>query len=486
MKRLNLLLIVLLLLISCSASSESIVKTASGDFNLLMKKVDALVKDKAFAHAHWGVMIKSLDNDEVWYAHNEERMFMPASNNKIPSTASALRVLGKDFKFETHVLTKGQVKNGVLHGDLVVWSNGDPTLYERYQEGKTSVFEAWADTLKKQGIYRITGDIIGDDNAFDDTHIGEGWAWDYQSVWYAAQFGALQFNENYVDVKIVPPATLDGDVVLIPNIETSYFKVNEVDLVESLIQQNTKILYIETPTNPAVAVLDLEVLGALAKKHNLLFVVDNCFATPYIQQPIQFGADLVIHSATKLIDGQGRVLGGVTVGSSELIREIYLFARNTGPAMSPFNAWVLSKSLETLSVRVEKHCENALKVAEFLEQNLNVALVKYPFLTSHPQYEIAKKQMKLGGNIVAFEIKGGIDSGRKFLDNIKMCSLSANLGDTRTIVTHPASTTHGKLSEEDRLEVGITDGLVRVSVGLEYVEDIIADLEQALEVGKFK
>jgi len=265
------------------------------------------------------------------------------------------------------------------------------------------------------------------------------------------------------------------------NITTSYFKVDEVDLVEGLITKNTKILYIETPTNPAVDILDLEVLNSIAKKHNLIFIVDNCFATPYLQKPIDFGADLVIHSATKLIDGQGRVLGGITVGNKDLMREIYLFARNTGPAMSPFNAWVLSKSLETLSVRVEKHCENALKVAEFLEENTNVVTVKYPFLKSHPQYKIAKKQMKLGGNVVAFEIKNGVEAGRKFLDNIKMCSLSANLGDTRTIVTHPASTTHGRLSLEDRLEVGITDGLVRVSVGLEHVDDIIEDLKQALD-----
>ena len=264
------------------------------------------------------------------------------------------------------------------------------------------------------------------------------------------------------------------------NIETSYFKVNEVDLLESLIQPHTKILYIETPTNPAVDILDLELIGEIAKKHNLIYIVDNCFATPYVQKPIKFGADLVIHSATKLIDGQGRVLGGVTVGSKELMREIYLFARNTGPAMSPFNAWVLSKSLETLAIRVEKHAENALKVAEFLETQENVIMVKYPFLKSHPQYAIAKNQMKLGGNIVAFEIKGGIAAGRTFLNTIKMCSLSANLGDTRTIVTHPSSTTHGRLSEEDRLAVGITKGLVRVSVGLENVADIIEDLEQAL------
>ena len=265
------------------------------------------------------------------------------------------------------------------------------------------------------------------------------------------------------------------------NISTSYFKIDEVAKIESLIQPNTKILYAESPTNPAVDILDLDVLGRIAKKHKLILIIDNCFATPYLQQPISFGADLVIHSATKLIDGQGRVLGGATVGRADLIREIYLFARNTGPALSPFNAWVLSKSLETLAVRVDRHCENALAVAEFLEEHPTVNLVKYPFLKSHPQYKIAKKQMKLGGNIVAFEIKGGIEKGRQFLNAIKLCSLSANLGDTRSIVTHPASTTHSKLSKEDRLETGITDGLIRVSVGLENVQDVIDDLKQALE-----
>jgi len=264
------------------------------------------------------------------------------------------------------------------------------------------------------------------------------------------------------------------------NITTSYFKTNQINRIESLITSKTKILYAESPTNPAVDILDLEVLGQIAKKHKLLLVIDNCFATPYIQQPITFGADLVIHSATKLIDGQGRVLGGVTVGRADLIREIYLFSRNTGPALSPFNAWVLSKSLETLAVRVERHCENAGKVARFLETKDTIKAVKYPFLKSHPQYEIAQKQMKLGGNIVAFELKGGVEAGRSFLNNLQMCSLSANLGDTRTIATHPASTTHSKLSEDDRREVGITDGLVRISVGLENVEDIINDINHSL------
>ncbi|MDB4297264.1 aminotransferase class I/II-fold pyridoxal phosphate-dependent enzyme [Flavobacteriaceae bacterium] len=266
------------------------------------------------------------------------------------------------------------------------------------------------------------------------------------------------------------------------NINCSYFDVkDDVAKIESLITPTTKFIYAETPTNPGVDVLDLEVLSRLAKKHGILLIIDNCFATPYLQQPIKFGADLVIHSATKLMDGQGRVLGGITVGNKELIREIYLFSRLTGPALSSFNAWVLSKSLETLAVRADRHCDNALKLAEFLESHPKVKWVKYPFLKSHPQYEIAIKQMKLGGSIVAFEVEGGIAGGKKFFDSIKMCSLSANLGDTRTIVTHPASTTHAKVEAEVKAAVGITDGMVRCSLGLEHIDDIIADIKQALE-----
>lgn len=264
------------------------------------------------------------------------------------------------------------------------------------------------------------------------------------------------------------------------NISTSYFKVENPEEVEDLIQPNTKILYAETPTNPGVDVLDLAYLGKLAKKHNLLLVIDNCFATPYLQQPIKFGADLVIHSATKLMDGQGRVLGGVTVGKKELIREIYLFARNTGSSLSPFNAWVISKSIETLPVRVDRHCSSALKIAEALEKHPQVEWVKYPFLPSHPQYEIAKKQMSQGGSIISFGIKGGLEAGRNFINAISWLSLSSNLGDSRTIITHPASTTHSKLSEDDRLAVGITDGMIRLSVGLEHFEDIFEDINQAL------
>jgi len=264
------------------------------------------------------------------------------------------------------------------------------------------------------------------------------------------------------------------------NIKTSYFKVEEPEAIAHLIKPNTKILYAETPTNPGVDILDLQYLGHIAKEYNLILIIDNCFATPYLQQPIKFGADLVIHSATKLIDGQGRVLGGVTVGSLDLIHEIYLFARNTGSALSPFNAWILSKSMETLPVRVDRHCQTALETAEYLENHPKINWVKYPFLKSHPQFELAKKQMSQGGSIVAFEIKGGIDAGRNFLNALEMLSLSSNLGDSRSIVTHPASTTHSKLSESDRSEVGITDGTVRLSIGLEHIEDIKNDLNQAL------
>lgn len=267
-------------------------------------------------------------------------------------------------------------------------------------------------------------------------------------------------------------------------IETTYFDISNPETLERCIRPNTKMIYAETPTNPGLDILDLEYLNQVAKKHQVILVIDNCFATPYIQKPIAYGADLVIHSATKLLDGQGRVLGGITVGKKELIREIHQFSRNTGPALSPFNAWVISKSLETLAIRVEKHSKNAKKIAKKLSNHSAINWVRYPFLSSHPQYKIAKKQMRMGGNIISFELKGGIQKGHDFLNNLKMCSLSANLGDSRTIVTHPASSTHSKLSEKDRLSVGITDGLIRLSVGLENIGDIWGDIKNALNTSK--
>jgi O-succinylhomoserine sulfhydrylase len=263
-------------------------------------------------------------------------------------------------------------------------------------------------------------------------------------------------------------------------IEYSYVDINKPETWEAQIRSNTKMIFAETPTNPGLDLVNLEWLGQLARKHKVILNIDNCFATPALQQPAKYGADLITHSATKFIDGQGRVMGGAVCGRKDLVKEVYLFCRATGPSLSPFNAWILSKSLETLHVRMERHSENALKLAGLLEHHPSVKSVKYPWLLSHPQYEIARKQMSGGGGIVTFELKGGLEQGRKFLDNIKMCSLTANLGDTRTTVTHPASTTHAKLTEAERLATGITPGLVRISVGLEHITDIVSDIEQAL------
>ncbi len=264
-------------------------------------------------------------------------------------------------------------------------------------------------------------------------------------------------------------------------IEYTYFDMSQPQSVEALIKPNTKMLYVETPSNPGLDIVDVEYLGKVCKANNILLVVDNCFATPAVQQPLRQGADLVLHSATKFIDGQGRVLGGVVVGNKTLIKELYLFIRNTGPSLSPFNAWVLTKSLETLHLRMNQHASNALELAKRLNGHAKISMVKYPFLETHPQYEIAKKQMQNGGGILTFELKGGLDSGRKFLNALQMLSMTNNLGDTRSIASHPASTTHSKLSDAEKQAVGITPGLIRISVGLEYIDDIANDILQALE-----
>ncbi|HLT06955.1 MAG TPA: aminotransferase class I/II-fold pyridoxal phosphate-dependent enzyme [Cyclobacteriaceae bacterium] len=263
-------------------------------------------------------------------------------------------------------------------------------------------------------------------------------------------------------------------------ISHTYGDISDIQNWEKLIRPETKMLFIETPSNPGLEIIDLEFAAALAKAHNLIFVVDNCFATPYLQQPAKYGADLVTHSATKYIDGQGRVLGGLILGSKELIREVSFFTKHTGPALSPFNAWLLSKSMETLAVRMDRHCSNALKIAEYFEGSSDMEKICYPFLKSHPQHDLAVKQMRQGGGIITFTLKGGVARVQKFIDQLQIISITSNLGDTRSIITHPATTTHSKLSEEERQHVGITPGLVRLSVGLEHPDDIIQDIERAL------
>ena len=303
------------------------------------------------------------------------------------------------------------------------------------------------------------------------------------SAVFASMMALLKKGDHLVSCNSIFGSTHTLIKKYLPNygIEYSYVSADQPDQWEAAIRPNTKMIYVETPTNPGLAVIDLHKLSSLAKKYNLILNVDNCFATPVCQRPIDFGAHLVVHSATKWIDGQGRVLGGVVVGKKELIAEIYAFCRSTGPAMSPFNAWVLSKSLETLDVRMERHAKNALHIATILEKHPKISFLKYPFLPSHPQYEIALKQMQNGGGVVCFNLTGGLESGRAFLNSLKMLSLTANLGDTRSIASHPASTTHAKLSEEERLATNITPGLIRISVGLEHVDDILADILQALD-----
>jgi O-succinylhomoserine sulfhydrylase len=321
--------------------------------------------------------------------------------------------------------------------------------------------------------------------ALEKAEAGEAFATGMAAVF--AGFAALLKTGDH----IVASRALFGSTHLIltkilPNwgITHTYVDASNPEDWEKAIKENTRMIFVETPSNPGLELVDLEFVGKLKSKHNLILNVDNCFATPVLQTPADFGADLITHSATKFIDGQGRVLGGIVVGKKELIMEIRFFARQTGPTLSPFNAWVLSKSLETLSVRMEKHSQNALELAEYFKDNKELECVKYPFIPSHPQYQLAKKQMKLGGGIVTFTVKGGYKRAEKFLDALKILSRTTNLGDTRTIVTHPTSTTHSKLTEKERAAVGITPGLVRISVGLEDMKDIIDDVEQALEKSK--
>lgn len=278
-------------------------------------------------------------------------------------------------------------------------------------------------------------------------------------------------NASYILSQILPKM----------GVHCTFVDVDDHHAWKEAIQDNTKLIYLETPSNPTLKIADLSFINTLAKDHDIVFLVDNCFASPYLQQPSNFGADLVIHSATKYIDGQGRVLGGAIVGKASLIEKCYNFIRRTGASLSPFNAWVLSKSLETLGIRMDRHCSNALTLAKWLEENPKIKKVSYPFLPSHAQHDIAKKQMKLGGGLVGFEISGGLEAGKQFLNHLKIFSLTANLGDCRSIATHPASTTHSKLSEKEQLDMGITSGYLRLSVGLEHSDDLIKDLELALQ-----
>ncbi len=303
----------------------------------------------------------------------------------------------------------------------------------------------------------------------------------------AAIFNSLAAHLKAGDHVVAASSLFGNTLYILKNIlpswgiETTFVDLKDQSAWEQAFKANTKMVLVETPTNPSLELIDLKWLSELTHQHQAILAVDNCFATPIVQKPALFGADLIIHSATKFIDGQGRVLGGLVLGKKELTSPVYDFLRRTGSSLSPFNAWVLSKSLETLDLRVERHCNNAFELAKRFEKHEKLNAVRYPFLQSHEQHELAKQQMSMGGGLFTIDVKGGKKACFEFINQIKLLSITANLGDTRTIVTHPATTTHSKLSEADRLKAGITDGTIRISVGLEHVDDIYEDLNQALK-----
>ncbi|MCW1954197.1 MAG: aminotransferase class I/II-fold pyridoxal phosphate-dependent enzyme [Flavobacteriia bacterium] len=388
----------------------------------------------------------------------------------------------EDQEFETNAIRMQMPRSENLEHSTPLYLTSS-FVFEDAEDMRASFAEEKERNIYSRYANPNTSELIQKICAMEGADSGFAFASGMAAV-YSTFAALLESGDHIVSCASVFGSTLSLYTNFFPKwqISTDLFHVNATAKeIEKLIKPQTKVIYVESPTNPGVDVLDLQMVGDLAKKHGLILIVDNCFASPYLQQPIAFGAHLVVHSATKLIDGQGRVLGGVTVGRADLVDKIYRFSRISGPAMSPFNAWVLSKSLETLAIRVDRHCENALALATYLEAHPKVSMVKYPFLKSHPKHEIAKKQMKAGGAVVAFEINGGLETGKAFFNNIQMLSLSANLGDSRSIVTHPASTTHAKLSPEERAHAGISDGLIRVSVGLENSKDIIADVAQAIE-----
>ncbi|MDW5415829.1 O-succinylhomoserine sulfhydrylase [Iodobacter sp. CM08] len=286
---------------------------------------------------------------------------------------------------------------------------------------------------------------------------------------------------------VVASASLFGSTIQLLNVYLSKFGVgvtyvSATDTAEwaDACQPNTKLFFLETPSNPLTEISDIRTIADIAHAHDALLVVDNCFCTPILQKPLALGADLVVHSATKFIDGQGRVLGGAVVGSSALIEPVYLFLRTAGPSLSAFNAWVLLKGLETLPIRMRAHSETALKLATYLEAHPAIEQVYYPGLPSHPQHKLAMTQQNAGGGMVSFVVKGGREQAWKIVDAVQLISRTANLGDTRSTITHPASTTHARITPAAREAAGITEGLIRISVGLEYIDDLIADLQQGL------
>ena len=360
-------------------------------------------------------------------------------------------------------LTSSFVYDSAEHAEQMFAGEGEGDIYSRFTNPNTTEFIQKMCALEKaeEGVATASG--------------------------MAAVFSSLAAHLSTGDHLLASNALFGNSLYIIKNIlpkwgvEYTLVDIRDKDAWENGFKSNTRMVLIETPSNPALDLIDLEWIQAECKKHNVLLNVDNCFATPILQKPIEYGADIVTHSGTKFIDGQGRVLGGVVVGSNEAISPVFDFLRRTGACLSPFNAWLLSKSLETLDVRMERHCDNALKLAEFLEDDPRISQVRYPFLRSHEQYDLAQKQMKKGGGIVTFNLNGGKEECFSFINRLNLLSITANLGDSRTIITHPMTTTHSKMSSEEQKQVGIAPATVRISVGLEDISDILEDIDQALK-----
>ena len=298
----------------------------------------------------------------------------------------------------------------------------------------------------------------------------------------ACVMGVLKAGDHVIASRSLFGATVNlfNNIIKKFGVETTYVSATDVAEWQAAVRPNTRLFFLETPSNPLTEISDIAAIAAVAKQCGALLAVDNCFCTPILQRPLELGADIVIHSATKYIDGQGRVLGGAVLGSKKNLESVYGFLRTAGPTMSAFNAWIFLKGLETLKIRMSAHSANALELARWLEKQPNVARVLYPGLPSHPQHKLAMRQQKTGGGIVSFEVKGGKAAAWRVIDNTRLLSITANLGDTKTTITHPASTTHARITPEARAAAGITDGLIRIAVGLEAVVDIQNDLARGL------
>jgi O-succinylhomoserine sulfhydrylase len=298
----------------------------------------------------------------------------------------------------------------------------------------------------------------------------------------ACVMGVLKAGDHIVASRSLFGATVNlfNNIIKKFGVETTYVSATDVAEWKAAVRPDTRLFFLETPSNPLTEISDIAAIAAIARSCGALLAVDNCFCTPILQSPLKLGADIVIHSATKYIDGQGRALGGAVLGSRKNMESVYGFLRTAGPTMSPFNAWVFLKGMETLKLRMDAHSAHALELARWLEAQPNVARVFYPGLPSHPQHELAMRQQKTGGGIVSFEVKGGKEAAWRVIDNTRLLSITANLGDTKTTITHPASTTHARISPEARAAAGITDGLIRIAVGLEAVVDIQNDLARGL------